>query len=234
MKKVVAFTPCDHSPNNEMFFKQLENSLRKFHSEEELPLLRFDLENIQDKDKWYKATPLIAKDLINEYETVIKLDADQIITGDLSTLWSDEKYDVGLVLNDPEYRIQTWDIEPYFNNGLVVMKSKEFVEHWNRLCHTNHINMYQFREQDLLNIMASDYMNYKVKILDTFDGIYGEYAKPFWPTAYINGEKLMVKINDSDQELKVIHFGGGNSPDKGNYKIRFSEEVVKRIDELIK
>ena len=39
-KKRVAFCPADQ--NNEKFFQQLQTSLRKFHSEENLPLIRFD------------------------------------------------------------------------------------------------------------------------------------------------------------------------------------------------
>ena len=46
--------------------------------------------------------------------------------------------------------------------------------------------------------------------------------------------KIDNKIIVKDHEIKVIHFGGGNIPNKGNYRIRFQPEVVKRIEELIK
>lgn len=233
MKKVVAFTPADSSQDK--FVNQLTNSLRKFHTEEELPLLRFDLHDVNDQMKWYKATPMIAKDLMNDYETVIKLDADQIIMGPLNKLWEDpEPFDVGVVLNDPTFPIMTWDIAPYFNNGLVVMKNKAFVDHWFRLCESRHFMPYQYKEQDLLNIIASDYGNYKVNVLDGGDEIYGEFSKPFWASSYLRDNKLYFMLKDKEKEIKVIHFGGGGDPNKGNYRIRFSDEVIKRIEELIK
>lgn len=228
-KKRVAFCPADN--NNLKFFEQLEKSLRKFHPEENLPLLRFD-NTTGDPNFWYRATPIVAKDLIKEYETVIKLDADQIITGDISHLWREsEVFDVGTVLNDPTYPIQTWDIQPYFNNGLVVLRNEEFINHWHRLCFSPHFDRYQFREQDLLNILCSDYLNYKIKCFDlTEKKIHGEFAKPLWPKAELKEDKIMI----GDRQLCVIHFGGGNAPNKGNFRIKFQPEVVKRIEWLIK
>lgn len=227
MKKRVAFCPADQ--NNEKFFQQLQTSLRKFHSEEDLPLLRFS-DTRNDPHFWYRATPILARELLKEYEIAIKLDADQIICGDISEIWNETDYfDVGVVLNDPSYPINLWDITPYYNNGLVVLKSPEFVEHWYKLCFGPHFLNYQFREQDLLNILCSDYHNYKVKWLEQKD-FYGEQAKPYWPLAKLIGNKIVV----DNHEIKVIHFGGGNIPNKGNYRIRFSPEVCQRIDELIK
>lgn len=230
MKKRVAFCPADDK--NLPFFENLQRSLRKFHSEEDLPLLRFD-NTTNDPKFWYRATPILAKELLKEYEQVIKLDADQIICGDISNIWNDDEYfDVGVVMNDPSYPIGLWDITPqsrYYNNGLVVLRSREFVDHWYRLCMGPHFDNYQFREQDLLNILCSDYHNYKVKWLEEKD-FYGEQAKPFWAMAQLVGDKIMVK----DAEIKIIHFGGGNIPNKGNFKIRFQPEVIKRIEELIK
>ena len=131
-KPRVAFVPADQ--NNLKFVEQLQNSLRKFHNEEELPLIRFDNPNPQDKNFWYRAKPIIAKQLLEEYETVIGLDADQIILGDISHIWNIDA-DVGTVLNDFNYPLDIWDIgprfnTPYFNNGLVVLKNKDFVNHW--------------------------------------------------------------------------------------------------------
>lgn len=226
-KKIVAFSPADKG--NDENFRRLETSLRKFHSEEELPLLRFD-NPTKDPQWWYRATPDIAKDLIKEYHTVVKLDADQIITGDISHIWEGD-YDVATVLNDPTYPIHLWDVMPYYNLGLVVMKDHKFIEHWQRLCLSEHLNRYQFREQDLFNLLCSDYHNYKVKCLDFDNKIHGEFAKAGWAHATLDGDKIML----SGRQICVIHFGGGgNGADKGNYRIRFKPEVVKKIDELIK
>ncbi len=149
--KKIIFVPCDQSERNQKFLKQFTNSLRKFHPDIELRV--FDNPNPQDKDFWYRAKPIIACQLFDEgYEVVIGADADQIILGSLSDIIDDtEDYDVGVVLNDPSYPIRVWDIQPIVNNGLVVLKSKAFAEHWKRLCFTPHFPNYQFREQDLLD-----------------------------------------------------------------------------------
>ena len=228
MKKIIAVCPADN--NNLKYFKMLESSLRKFHTEEELPLVRID-NTTGSPVFWYRATPIIGAQFLEEYETVIKLDADQIILGSLSEIINDtDKYDVGVVLNDPSYVIQLWDIAPYFNAGFVVMKSKEFVAHWLRLCNTVHFDRYQFREQDLLNILCSDYHNYNVKCFDTLAKVYGEAAKPRWAECTLDGDKVMM----GHTQLMVYHSGGGNTPDKMNYRIKFMPEVVNRIEELIK
>ncbi len=43
----------------------------------------------------------------------------------------------------------------------------------------------------------------------------------------------MIPTQFGPKQLCVYHSGGGNTPDKGNYKIRFSPEVTKYIDKLI-
>lgn len=232
MKPRVIFVPADK--NNEEHFIKFQNSLRKFHTEEELPLIRYELLDNNDPLKWYKAKPLIASKLFEEYEIVIGADADQIILGDISDIWKSEA-DVSVVLNDPNFPINVWDIgypsgTPYYNNGLVVMKSRKFVNHWLRLCNSPHFDKYQFREQDILNILTSDYCEYSVDCLDLGDKVYGELAKGLWNQARLEDDKVMI----NDKQLMVIHFGGGNDPKKGNYRIRFQPEVVKYIDKLIK
>jgi hypothetical protein len=227
MKKIM-FTPADNNHLEE--FKKFENSLRKFHSEEELPLIRVD-NTTKDPHFWYRAKPVIAKDLIDEYEIVIGADCDQIILAPLNEIW-EGNFDVAVVNNDPSWPIQVWDMTHPFivNNGLVVLKSKEFINHWYRLCMSEHFLHYQYREQDFLTMLCSDYFSYNVRWLDRGPKAYGEVAKPLWAQFRMNDNKVML----GDKQLCVIHFGGGaEDPSKGNYKIRFSEDVVKYIESLI-
>ena len=222
--KTICAVPADK--NNLIFFERFEKSLHHFHPD--LAVRRFDNPS-PDKDFWYRAKPIIASELFNEgYERLILADADQIVLGKLDFLDDTDDYDVGVVLNDPTYPIQVWDIQPIYNNGLVVLQSKAFAEHWKRLCFTSHFPKYQFREQDLLNILCSDYMNYKVKWLEG-DKIYGEVAKPMWPQFKMVDGKVMFE----GKQLCIYHAGGGATPDKGNYRIRFDAEVVKYIQSLI-
>jgi len=236
MKKICAFTISDVS--NEPYLDKFVKSLRKFHTEDEVPLTIVGqkwLDTIKDPDKFYRMTPMIARDLLKEYETVIKFDCDQIITSKLDHIINDPQvYDVGTVYNDLPLRV--WDCPFYYNCGLVVMKSREFVEHWWRLCKTPHFQGYQFREQDLLSLLCSDYHNYKVKCYDE-DGqtLNGLVAKPGWASAYMKDGSIYMKTPMGERKLTVIHFAGGSgSPDKGNYRIRFVPGVVSYIEGLIK
>ena len=219
--------------NNLVHYEKLKNSLAKFTSD---PLILIDEEKVKqlgDPYFYYRATPTIAKALLKEYDEVCKIDADSIITGQLSQIWEGD-FDVGVVLNDLMYPIRVLDCDTYANNGLVVLKSKDFVDHWLRLCHSSHFNNFQYREQDLLSILTSDYFNYHIKWLDN-GKIYGEWAKSFWPKTYLEKDDIFFDTPKGKKQLMVIHFGGGaGSPDKGNYKIRFPEAVCKVLDKLVK
>lgn len=227
MKSRIAVVPADD--NNLKHFDKLEKSLRKFHSEEELPLVRVNNPNPQDGNFWYRACPIVGKEFLRDYETVIKLDADQIILAPINEVW-EGNFDIGVVLNDPSYPIQVWDIThpKYYNAGLVVMKSKRFVDNWLKLCFSAHFNNYQYREQDLLTILC-EYADYNVKQLDG-QKLYGEIAKPFWSQFEMRDGKVMI----GDQQLCIYHAGGGNDPSKGNYRVKFKPEVVDYIEGLLK
>src|SRR3990167_9413569 len=208
--KIIAFTIADQ--NNLKFYEMLKNSWTKFHPDIELKLIGGDdLNRRLKKDPFffYRATPIIGAELLKEgYETVIKLDSDQIILSSLDHIINDtDQYDVGTVLNDLPIRV--WDIQTYWNCGLVVMKSLNFVEHWLYLCMTPHFNNYQYREQDLLSIIASDYFPYKVKCYDFGDKMHGLIAKPGWSKFKMEDGKVMAETPQGKRELVVIHFAGG-------------------------
>lgn len=236
MKRIIAI-PCDKSEKNQKFLSGLLNSLKKFNPEIEVRV--FDNPNPQDINFWYRSKALIATQLFEEgYDEIGLFDCDQVILGDLSDIWAGD-FDIASVANDPTYPIGVWDIglqfgTPYFNNGLVVLKSKEFAQHWNRLNHSAHFDRYQYREQDTQNILVSDYFNYKNKPLDG-EKIYGELGKPKWAQSYLRDDKVFIPTENGERQLVVIHYGGGaNDPSKGNYRIRFPEPVVKFIETLIK
>lgn len=230
--------------NNLKYFEMMKNSLKKFDKETDLILFgEKDIKATNDNMIFYRATPYFAEKLFNAgYTEVCKLDADQIITGDLTEIWEGD-FDVAVVNNaNPRefkaYPVSVWDINPlaYLNCGLVVMKSKTFIDHWLQLCYSDHFNNYQMKEQDLLNIMIY-YGMYKVKFLDQGDSFYGLASKGYWPDVVLKEKELILPGNDEwnkeDKKLKVIHWAGGNSPDKMNFQIRFKPEVVEYLEELI-
>jgi lipopolysaccharide biosynthesis glycosyltransferase len=234
--KRVYWTVGDQA-NIDRFYSDLEKSLYHFHPEAELKLYHGEeyVERLKMTPQQFYPTSkaIIVKELFDEgYDEVCSLDIDQIITGDLSDIWEGD-YDVACVLNDPNYPIAVWDITHpnYYNNGLNVVKSKRFADHWNRLCNMHPLyEHYRYGEQDILNILASPYCTYKVRNLDAGSKLYGEFAKPFWARSEMKDEKIMC----GDKQLCVCHFAGGQAGKNANINILFPESVVEYIKKITK
>jgi hypothetical protein len=253
-KPRVAFICYDQ--NNAKYAKLFKASLRKFHSEKDLPLVEISGDSLSERVKkdpqfFYRQKPTIAAELIDEYEVVLGFDVDQIVMGDLSHLWTDTGYDVGTVLNFNREDYKTFgpittyiiDCTTYMNCGLVVMRSKQFITHWLRLCNTDAIfNNLQYREQDILNMLYY-FGDYKVKCFDYKDEFsetqnwhglvaWGEGLK----MKLINKEIILPKSEDGypnqDVVIKLFHFAHGNVQNKMNYRLLFNEDVIKHLDYL--
>jgi hypothetical protein len=247
MVKKIVFTIADD--NNLKYAEMMEKSLRKFHSEEDLPLVVIKGDDLKarltlDPMFFYRATPIIASELLKDYDVVIKIDADSIVTGDLSDAWKEPDIDMACVFNSNPKELQTypvtvWDINPleYLNCGFVVMRNKDMVEHWKNLCFTYHFNNYQMKEQDLLNILCH-YGVYKVQVLDMGDSFFGLASKGYWQYIEVVNKKLSLPPQEGytnvSKWIKVLHWAGGNTPDKMNYRIHFKESVVKWLDKITK
>jgi len=195
-------------------------------------------------------TPWFAADLIKQYDCVVRLDSDMIITGDISHVWEGD-FDVAVVQNgNPREMVaqqqsmgklvQVWDIkglEEYVNCGFVVMKSEEFVNHWLSMCTPERQNTYQFYEQDFLNILCF-YGNYKVRFLDkeANNKWHGLIAKGYYSEAILKDKKLILPNKsgaefdmwpiDGDKEIVCIHIAGGNSPSKFDGLAKFFQPEV--------
>lgn len=251
MNKTIAFTIADS--NNRQYAKMMINSLHKFHPDLEVKIYG-DKEIAKYKEKYpnffYMATPIIANELLQKYDTVVKLDADQIITGDLDFVLTSEGWDVGTVYNGNPTDFKTYgpitiqgvDPSEYFNAGFVALRNKEFVQHWLDLCNSRYFGRLQYREQDLLNIMCH-YGEYKVKCFDDYDPFYnyrawhGLRSKGEWLRVELKDNKLILPASennypDQDTEIKVLHWAGGNLPNKMNYRLFFNEEVIERLNYL--
>jgi hypothetical protein len=247
--KIIAFTIADQ--NNQVHADKLEKSFHHFHPDIELKV--YSEKDIGNKINYYRSTPMFAKDLIDEYDLVLKLDSDQLVVGNLDFIF-DKGYDVGTVLNfnrvdPPKYgNVAVFDIAPteYMNCGLVAMRSKRFIDHWWDLCNSNHFNNLKYKEQDLLNVLVH-YGDYDITCFDFPDQAYkysawhgliskGEYLK----MEMRNGKLILPKAKDNypeqDKEIKVLHSAGGGFEKRigDSYRRLFNEEVIKYIDSLIK
>lgn len=251
--KRIAFTIADN--NNLKYYQKFKNSWDKFCPNVELKL--WDEEKIKKykQEHWfYKATPIIANELFAEgYDVVLKMDCDQIVTGNLDHIWEGD-FDIAVVQNtnprDIEFckphilsgrhRLSIYFIPElaYVNAGMVVMKNKELVKLWERLCEI-HFKPYRFGEQDLLNILVF-YGNYNVRFLDMEDKWHGLVLKWYWKEIEKDGEQLVIRKNDKwpkdeDKVVKVIHWAGGGKMGEKMIELEkwFQPEVVSYLNSLI-
>ena len=244
-------------------------SLRKFHDwpvilfTDEMDMTKIpEIKNLtvvdvtpylQDKMFFFRQKPIISELLLDEYELVIGMDADQLVLGNLDAILDAEDYDVGTVINWNRYDekfyplVQGWGIYPaeYFNCGLVAIRSKKFAHHWTVLCHTPQFDRLQYKEQDILNALC-DFGNYNVRCFDhavpnkKINSWYGMISKGEWCRAIVKDGEIIVPqgfgltpFPPSDMILRVVHMGGGSEAKKDNWAAFFSPEVMQRINEII-
>lgn len=250
-KGTIFFSVADD--NNLPYYKKMVKTLKHFHPDANVMLFGAkEVAETGDPDIFYRATPFFAKFLFEQgYTRVIKLDADQLILGTLERLLEEDDFDIGTVLNFNPHDIAKFGpisiagipIDQYYNNGLVVMRNKEFVDRWLQLCFHPHFTNYQYREQDFLNFLAH-YGGFKVRCFDNEDNINNYRA---WHGCLNSGEGLNMKVIDGevilpaspsqyptkDIKVKVYHFAGAGV-EKMKYRLCFSEEVIKFIDDILK
>lgn len=252
-KPVLFFTLADD--NNIKYAKTLERTFKKFHSDIPFHIVQGEELAAYTKDDpmfFYRATPILGEEFLRDYDLVVKLDADQLVLGDLSYIWETKDYDVGTVINwnrvDPQNYglVQGWGIQPteYMNCGLVAMRNIKFVHDWKILCFSPQFDRMTYKEQDLLNTMIY-FGNWNVRCFDHGDGPaklhawWGLIAKGELKKAIVKGDKIIVPAAPDnfpkvDTELKVVHLAGGAGSKKDNWGLYFTEEVMVHINELIK
>lgn len=250
----VCFMLVAGNKQNKEWAEGLINMINHFHSD--IPIHVFTDEHWNfEGDDLFRITPGIAVKLIQDYDLVIRLDADQLVLGALDHIIKSQ-YDVGCVLNHNKIDrekygiITTYNIPPnlYVNAGLVAMRSKQFVHNWWALCNNPALfQTLQYREQDLLNILFHyNYPIYNNVIFDMpndaakYYAWHGLRAKGYGSLAEMRGDDVVIpkqENNDPDRDtvIKAYHYaGGGNEPDKMNYRIHFNDDVVKHIEKLRK
>lgn len=238
--KSVAFTVADN--NYLPYAKMLEASFKKFHPDIEFIIFgKKDLEQLGISEPYFRNKAFFGEKLQKEYDSVLNIDADSIVVGDLTAIF-ESNYDAGSVYNnfdpDPLKRkmIKIWDMHPveYVNAGLVAGKSRRFWSWWKKLCLSHHYPNYQFREQDMLNIVFS-YGDLHTVNFDTGDDIYGLYLNGYWPKAVLEDDKIVLpkEVLGKKKYWKVLHWAGGAGAPKMNYRTKFVPEVSDKIEELI-
>lgn len=268
MKKPVLFFTAA-SKSHIPYARMMINSFKKFHPDVPFLLVTDETDTtklpkdvtvedltpyLKDPHFWYRQKPILMERYIKEYDLVVGMDSDQIVTGSLDYIMETKDYDVAGVLNynsldAQQYGVvQGWGINPieYVNCGLVAVRSEKFVHEWYVWCFSPQFERMQFREQDGLNIKIY-HGNWNCRILDHGDepakmhAFWGLFGKSYWNKAILQDNKLIVPkdetdviISKYDTEIKVLHWAGGNgSPEKMRYQTRFNEEIIQRIDYLV-
>ena len=224
--------------------KLMINSFKYFHPD--VPLIVYDQEYL-DKIKyrdipgfWYKSTSFFAKELIKEYETVVQINADSIITAPLDDIFDNTVYDIACVMNnnrtDPPVTVFNVPAQMYVNNGLIAMRSKRFVDHWWDLCNRYYFDQFRYREQDILNIMIH-YGDYNVLNLDMKNKWYGVISRGEWMRFVVKSGKLYCPpaegYNQTQKQICVIHCAGG-SVKKWNWSTQFTPQVQAYLANVTK
>ena len=273
-KPVAFFTACDDA--NFQYAIPFYKSLTKFHSPKDIDMFIYTTEKrpeqlqrlpegikviditpfLEDPMFWYRQKPTLMEPLLDYYDLVIGFDADQLIVGDLNPLLEAQDFDAGVVINwnrhdekfFPIVELGRLGIPPigFYNCGLVALRSKKFAHIWKVNCFNPEFNYMQYKEQDLLTIMAH-FGNWNVRCFDLPDGPdspvswYGIVGKGEWCRAVVEDGKVMVKkgfgstpFPPSDTQIRVLHMGGGTGTKKDNWSALCSKELMERIEELIK
>ena len=233
------------------------NSFKKFNTHEikvfnARDMIRFaDIPFTDYHEHFFRVTPFFTRKLIDEYDCVIRLDADQIITGNLDHVIEGD-YDAAVVQNSnprdwkKHYNmtgqmLSLYDIDPldYVNCGFIAIKSKRFVEHWWKLCNAIFFERYPFREQDMLNILVHHF-NYKIKFLDRSNKWHGLISKGYWAHIKKQEDTLIMPKNDEwpkdeDKEIMAIHWAGGDQAELKlkDLNIKFQYDVAQYLKTLM-
>ena len=241
-KPICAFTVAYGRPDNLVWAGMMINSFKRFHPD--IPMVVFsdeDVGKITDPRKTYRLYAQFGKQLSKEYECVMQIDSDSIVTGSLDHLFKDKEVELACPLNNNliDNHIMIHDIpwQVYVNAGLVFARGERFWDWWDKLNHRIYFDNYQFGEQDTLNIIFH-YGDLKSKLLDFDygDNWHGLIHKGQWHKVILKDNQLVLPkeegICDKDKVIRVIHWAGGDTV-KMNFYTYFNDDVVKYLQNLI-
>lgn len=244
MKKICFCTYVSDKYYHSMGADKLVKSARYFHPT--IPMVMWGDDVINEfPAKFGFLHPHAIKKAMEEYETVIYIDADSIITGKLTELLEaiKEPYDIIGVRNNNDLHKAGMDepfaqpgagTEHYLNGGMLATSNRAFIDEW-----IDHNNMYgsmlAFGEQTTLNALAQKYKTYMVDGYPTevyygVSALYGE--KTHWDS-WMDIEVIDKELVLNNKKVKVLHHAGGTKMDKLSFYM-FNDETRKRLIEITK
>ena len=203
----------------------LINSFKRFHPDIPLVVYRQDMIDKVFKEKginFYQAKPTFAKLLYDNYDLVVNIDADHVITGRLQEILEGD-YDVAFPWNYNDYEnASLGDIteEMYLQAGIVASTKKSFWDTWEKM--NVDAMKYLRKENDIVNLLVYGDTNISLKILDKKKDYYGCKSLNREPEFYIKDDRLMCR----GEQVFAYHFARGAVFPKLNFPtMPFTPEV---------
>jgi len=228
MKKV-CFVPVDDKHYYLAGTPIMINSFRRFHPDIDLVVFRQDVIDKLFKEKridWYNAKPYFAELLFNDYDLVVNMDADHVITGRMTEVFDNVDYDIAGPWNFNDYENASFDnitAEMYVQGGMIASSKKEFWLKWQEA--NKDARKYKRRENDVMNLIIYNLMpELKLKIVDKDKDYYGCKSLGREPEFYIENDKLMCR---GEQVLAYHYAKGGVFPKLDFDTMPFTDEVKK-------
>ena len=233
MKKV-CFAPVDDKHYSLAGTPIMINSFKRFHPDIDLVVMR---QNVVDKlfpekgINWYNATPYFAQLLFEDYDLVVKMDVDHVVTGRMMEIFDNVNYDVAGPWNYNDYENSTVEnitAEMYIQGGLIASTKKEFWLKWQEM--NRDARKYKGRENDVLNLVIYKAMpQLKLKIVDREKDYYGCKSLNRESEFYIENDKLMCR---GEQVLAYHNAKGGVYPKLDFDNMPFTDEVKKWLKHI--
>lgn len=211
-EKKVCFTAVDdklYYPEGTHIFI---NSFKRFHPDIDLVVFRQDTVDKLFKENginWYQAKPYFAELLMDDYDLVVNMDADHVVTGRMTEVFDKEDYDVGFPWNFNDYENASFENiteEMYLQAGMCASRNKDFWYKWQSMNYFEAMK-YIRKENDIVNLLVYNEMpELKLKIFDKEKDYYGCKSLGREPQFYIENDKLMCR----NEQVLVYHFARGN------------------------
>jgi hypothetical protein len=217
----------------------LVNSFKKFHPDIDLVVFRQDqidktffLKGIN----FYSAKPTFAKLLTKDYDRVINIDSDTIITGRLTEVL-DTDWEVGGAWNFNLYEntsVENVKEIDYVQAGMVGSTNPKFWDIWER--ENKKAMSYKCQENDILNLVwynDPEVKKMKRLIWDREKNYIGCKSLGLEDKFYVEDNKL--KLNG--EEIKAYHWARGAvfpKLDFTNPEIPFSQDAREFMDRIAK
>ena len=211
------------------------NSFKKFHPDIPLVIFRQDMIDkvfAEKKINFYMAKPTFAKLLMDDYELVVNLDADTIVTGRMTKVF-DEEYDIGAAWNFNDFEntsVENVTEEMFVQAGLVGSRNPYFWDIWEE--QNKKAMDYKCKENDILNLVwynHPDFKDSKKVIYDKEQDYYGCKSLGREAEFQVYSNKLWCR---GEQVLAYHHAHGAIFPKLIFDKMDFQPEVARWLESL--